>query len=72
MSDKYVGSRLSMEQQKETPSQRALIVLRCLYLIGFGLLAINPHDQAEWRPGRWERKNILVTGQFPFISFHLP
>ena len=34
--------------QKAVPSKRELIVLLCLYLIGFGLLAINPHDRADW------------------------
>jgi putative membrane protein len=37
-----------MEPNKETPSRRELIVLLCLYLAGFGLLAINPHDRADW------------------------
>jgi putative membrane protein len=34
--------------QKTVPSTRELIVLLCLYLIGFSLLAINPHDRADW------------------------
>lgn len=34
--------------QKTVPSKRELIVLLCLYLIGFSLLAINPHDRADW------------------------
>jgi putative membrane protein len=34
--------------QKIVPSKRELIVLLCLYLIGFMLLAINPHDRADW------------------------
>jgi putative membrane protein len=37
-----------MEPTKEIPSTRELIVLLCLYLPGFGLLAINPHDRADW------------------------
>ena len=34
--------------QKTVPSKRELIVLLILYLIGFGLLAIKPHDRADW------------------------
>jgi len=62
MSDKYVVSRLSMEQQKETPSQRELIVLLVLYLIGFGLLAINPHDRADWA-----LENLFPLGQLTAV-----
>lgn len=38
----------SMEPLKDTPSKHELIVLLFLYLIGFGLLAINPHDRGDW------------------------
>jgi putative membrane protein len=62
MSDKYVVSRLSMEQQKETPSQRELIVLLVLYLIVFGLLAINPHDRADWA-----LENLFPLGQLAAV-----
>jgi putative membrane protein len=37
-----------MEFNKETPTQRELITLGVVYLIGFGLLAIRPHDRADW------------------------
>lgn len=44
MSDK--SSKI--EDQKTTASQRELIVLLILYLVGFTLLAIDPHDRADW------------------------
>jgi putative membrane protein len=34
--------------QKQIPSQRELIILLCIYLIGFALLAIKPNDRADW------------------------
>ena len=37
-----------MEQQKQTASKRELLVLASLYLIGFAILAIHPHDRADW------------------------
>lgn len=37
-----------MELRKETPSKRELITLGIVYLIGFALLAIRPHDRADW------------------------
>ena len=40
---------MSPEQSRKiTPSKTELLVLLCLYLIGFSLLAINPHDRADW------------------------
>ena len=44
MSDK--SSKI--EDQKTTASQRELILLLTLYLVGFILLAIDPHDRADW------------------------
>jgi len=44
MSDK--SSKI--EDQKTTASQRELIVLLILYLVGFTLLGIDPHDRADW------------------------
>ena len=44
MSDK--SSKLC--DQKTTASQRELIILLILYLVGFILLAIDPHDRADW------------------------
>jgi putative membrane protein len=37
-----------MRQQKKTSSKRELIILVCIYLIGFALLAIHPNDRADW------------------------
>jgi len=37
-----------MDFNKDTPSLRELVTLGVIYLIGFGLLAINPHDRADW------------------------
>lgn len=37
-----------MSFKKETPSKRELVILACLYLIGFALLAIHPNDRADW------------------------
>jgi putative membrane protein len=34
--------------RKSIPTKRELLVLLCLYLIGFSFLAINPHDRADW------------------------
>ncbi|HEY6804418.1 MAG TPA: DUF2238 domain-containing protein [Pyrinomonadaceae bacterium] len=34
--------------QKQIPSPRELVILLCLYLIGFALLAIKPNDRADW------------------------
>ena len=40
---------MSPEQlRKITPGNVELLVLLGLYLIGFSLLAINPHDRADW------------------------
>ena len=40
---------MSPEQShKITPGNTELLVLLCLYLVGFILLAINPHDRADW------------------------
>jgi putative membrane protein len=36
-----------MDFNKDTPSLRELVTLGVIYLIGFGLLAINP-DRADW------------------------
>jgi len=44
MSDK---SSIDVEP-KVTASKRELIILGCIYLVGFVLLAINPHDRADW------------------------
>ena len=37
-----------MNFKKDTPSLSELLTLMVIYLIGFGLLAINPHDRADW------------------------
>lgn len=37
-----------METQKVTPSKQELVILVCIYLVGFSLLAINPNDRADW------------------------
>jgi len=37
-----------MNHSKIVPSQQELLVLLVLYLVGFSLLAINPHDRADW------------------------
>jgi len=37
-----------LRRTKQIPPTRELVVLLVLYLIGFGLLAINPHDRADW------------------------
>ena len=37
-----------MEQEKQTASKRELLVLAVIYLIGFTLLGIRPHDRADW------------------------
>ncbi|HZJ45255.1 MAG TPA: DUF2238 domain-containing protein, partial [Pyrinomonadaceae bacterium] len=42
MSDNYSSSG------KQVPSQRELLTLISIYLIGFAALAVNPHDRADW------------------------
>ena len=37
-----------MDKQKVTPSKRELVILICIYLVGFVLLGIKPHDRADW------------------------
>lgn len=37
-----------MDQPKHTASKRELVVLLCVYLVGFSLLAIKPHDRGDW------------------------
>jgi putative membrane protein len=37
-----------MDTQKITPSKRELVILFCLYVLGFVLLAIKPNDRADW------------------------
>ena len=37
-----------MKFTKDIPSRRELITLGVIYLIGFSLLAIHPHDRADW------------------------
>lgn len=51
-----------MKQSKEIPSTRELVVLLCLYLIGFGLLAISPHDRADWA-----LENLFPVGQLTAV-----
>jgi putative membrane protein len=48
MSDKYDGRNPHLQKQKETATKQELIVLASIYLIGFVLLAIKPHDRADW------------------------
>lgn len=51
-----------METPKQIPSARELILLLCLYLIGFSLLAINPHDRADWA-----LENLFPLGQLTAV-----
>jgi len=37
-----------MDNQKITPSKRGLVILFCLYVLGFVVLAIKPNDRADW------------------------
>ena len=49
MSESYVKERVAEHSAvKEVPSPRELIILMCIYLLGFSALAINPHDRADW------------------------
>ena len=34
--------------QKQTASKRELIILGSIYLVGFVILGISPHDRADW------------------------
>lgn len=45
MSDNYA---IDSSESKITASKRELIILAGIYLVGFLLLAINPHDRADW------------------------
>ena len=54
---------MSVEKSnKITPGGSELIVLICVYLVGFTLLAINPHDRADWAMG-----NIFPIAQLVAI-----
>jgi putative membrane protein len=46
MSDKSSHARDRIT--KTTASKRELMILLSIYLVGFVLLAINPHDRADW------------------------
>ena len=46
------------ESRKITPGNIELLLLLVLYLIGFSLLAINPHDRADWA-----MENLFPTAQ---------
>ena len=49
MSDNYATSTIpNSSHGKQVPSQRELLTLICIYLLGFAALAINPHDRADW------------------------
>src|SRR6266496_3593482 len=37
-----------MEQRKQTASKRELLALLFTYLVCFAILAISPHDRADW------------------------
>jgi putative membrane protein len=37
-----------MAFKPEVPTKRELLVLLAIYLLGFLILAINPHDRADW------------------------
>lgn len=45
MSDK---SSSTLPGTKISASKRELIILAIIYFVGFALLAINPHDRADW------------------------
>ena len=46
MSDKSSHARVRIT--KTTASKRELMILLGIYLVGFVVLAINPHDRADW------------------------
>src|SRR5947208_3159036 len=52
----------SMNHAKMVPSQRELVVLLVLYLVGFSLLAIRPHDRADWA-----LENMFPIGQLTAV-----
>lgn len=35
-------------QEKDVPSKHELLTLLVIYLIGWAVLAVNPHDRADW------------------------
>ncbi|MGB9181906.1 MAG: DUF2238 domain-containing protein [Pyrinomonadaceae bacterium] len=37
-----------VEREKSISSKRELLILLIIYLIGWAVLAINPHDRADW------------------------
>jgi putative membrane protein len=51
-----------VQKHKKTPSVRELVVLLVLYLVGFSLLAINPHDRADWAI-----ENLFPLGQLTAV-----
>jgi putative membrane protein len=52
----------SLNHAKMIPSQRELVVLLVLYLVGFSLLAIRPHDRADWA-----LENMFPIGQLTAV-----
>jgi putative membrane protein len=37
-----------LENEKQSPSKRELLVLLSIYLVGWAILAIRPHNRADW------------------------
>jgi putative membrane protein len=53
-----------MEEQKHTASKRELLLLLILYLTIFALLAIRPHDRADWA-----LENVFPISQLLAVIF---
>ena len=68
MSDNYSSDS---SDTKITASKRELIILACIYLVGFLLLAINPHDRADWALENLFpiSQLIAVTLFYPYFKF---
>jgi putative membrane protein len=58
-------------QSKQTPSRRELLALLIIYAIGFALLAIRPHDRADWAMENFFPVSMLLALiiTYPYFKF---
>jgi putative membrane protein len=56
-------------ENKETPSRRELLVLLCIYLAGFTLLAVGPYDRADWALENFFPVSMLVATAILYPRF---
>jgi putative membrane protein len=72
VSDNYFkGETIRMTSQSSIPSRRELLVLLAIYLAGFAVLAIRPHDRADWAMENFFPVSMLLIllGTYPYFKF---